>query len=195
MRAALLFSLILIAIFSGAASAQPASVDTELAKGRCRFIADDGEVGDYAEKRCPGLAGAQVYTVARPSRVSLSLRWRGNKSADIVQSWSLGTKLEWRGIGRKNALKPYAAIVTAIVRDLETDQNHKVIAVLRIEPRKACLAAAIDVDANKDAIALARQTADTETRTFICGSDQPRLVGAPSAWAQQVTGYDGKASK
>src|SRR6478609_4198319 len=99
MRASLL-SLTLIAVLAGQASAQPASVETELAKGRCRFIADDGEVGDYAEKRCPGLAGAQVYTVARPSRVSLSLRWRGNKkSDDIVQSWSLGAKLEWRGLG------------------------------------------------------------------------------------------------
>ena len=31
------------------------SVDTELVKGRCRFIDDDGEVGHYALKRCPGL--------------------------------------------------------------------------------------------------------------------------------------------
>src|SRR4051812_20228026 len=119
MRAILLLSLTLIPILASAASAQPASVETELAKGRCRFIADDGEVGDYAEKRCPGLAGAQVYTVARPSRVSLSLRWGRKKSGDIVQSWSLGTRLEWRGTGRRNAFKPYAAIVGAIVRDLE----------------------------------------------------------------------------
>src|SRR5581483_7557235 len=117
MRATFLLSLMLIAAFAGQASAQPVSVETELVKGRCRFIADDGEVGDYAEKRCPGLGGAQVYTVARVSRVSLSLRWGKKKADDIVQSWSLGTKLEWRGVGNKNAFKPYAAIVTAIVRD------------------------------------------------------------------------------
>jgi hypothetical protein len=171
------------------------SVETELVKGRCRFIADDGEVGDYAEKRCPGLAGAQVHTVARPSRVSLSLRWGKKTSGDIVQSWSLGTKLAWRGLGKRNAFKPYAAIVTAIVRDHETDQNHDVLAVLRIAPRNACLAAAIDVAANKDAMALARETADGAARTFTCGSDQPRVVGTPSAWAQQVTGYDGEPPK
>src|SRR5262245_61036777 len=123
MRAALLISLTLIAAFASPAFAQPASVETELVKGRCRFIADDGEVGDYAEKRCPGLAGAQVYTVARVSRVSLSLRWGKKKADDIVQSWSLGTKLEWRGVGKGKAFKPYATLVTAIVRDLETDQN------------------------------------------------------------------------
>src|SRR5438045_9578938 len=120
---ALLLSLTLFAVFASAASAQPASVETELVKGRCRFIADDGEVGDYAEKRCPGLAGAQVYTVARPSRVSLSLRWGRTKAENIVQSWSLGTKLEWRGTGRRNAFKPYDAIVLSIVRDHATDHT------------------------------------------------------------------------
>ena len=195
MRAALLLSLTLVAVFAGSASAQPASVETELVKGRCRFIADDGEVGDYAEKRCPGLAGAQVHTVARPSRVSLSLRWRGKKADNIVQSWSLGTKIAWRGFGARNSFKPYAAIVTAIARDHDTDQNHDVIAVLRIEPRNACLAAAIDVAANKDAMALARQTADGAARTFACGTDQARVVGAASVWAQQVTGDDGEPPK
>lgn len=131
MRASLLLSFALVvlsfalvATFACAAAPQPASVETELVKGRCRFITDDGEVGGYAEKRCPGLAGAQVYTVARPSRVSLSLRWGNAKAENIVQSWSLGTRLEWRGFGKRNAFKPYAAIVTAIVRDLETDQKH-----------------------------------------------------------------------
>ena len=44
MRAALLLSLSLtfIAISAGAATAESASVKTELVKGRCRFIADDG---------------------------------------------------------------------------------------------------------------------------------------------------------
>src|SRR5689334_16315951 len=139
MRARLLLPCTFIAIFIGPAWAQPTSVETELVKGRCRFIADDGEVGDYAEKRCPGLGGAQVYTVARPSRVSLSLRWRAKKADDIVQGWSLGKKLEWRGLGHGNAFKPYAAIVTAIMHDAEADRNdtHNVIAILRIEPRNA----------------------------------------------------------
>ena len=195
MRASLLLSFALVASFASAAAAQPASVETELVKGRCRFIADDGEVGDYAEKRCPGLAGAQVYTVARSSRVSLSLRWGKKKADDIVESWSLGTKLEWRGLGRRQAFKPYAAIVTAIVREEETDKNHNVLAVLRIEPRNACLAAAIDVEANKDALAMARRTADIDAPKFTCGSDKPRVVGAAGLAAQAVIGSGGEPPK
>jgi len=200
---ALFLSLTLIAALAAPALAQPVSVETELAKGRCRFIADDGAVGDYAEKRCPGLGGARVHTVARPSRVSLSFRWGkakggaegGAKTGHIVQSWGLGTKLEWRGTGTKRAFEPYAAIVTAIVRDQDAEKNYNVLAVIRIEPRNACLIAAIDEAGNKDALALARATADAQAPAFSCAKDRPRVVGEASAWAQAVVGVDGDPPK
>jgi hypothetical protein len=194
MRAYLL-SLTVIAALAAPALGQPVSVETELAKGRCRFIADDGEVGDYAEKRCPGLGGARVHTVARPSRVSLSFRWGKARAEDAVQSWSLGTRLEWRGSGTKQAFKPYAAIVTAIVRDQEAEKNYNVLAVIRIAPRDACLIVAIDEAGNKDALKLARATADRLAPTFACHKDQPRVVGEASAWAQEVVGVEGEAPK
>jgi hypothetical protein len=53
MRALALF-LLTIAAVEPALAQSAQSLDTELVKGRCRFIADDGEVGHYALKRCPG---------------------------------------------------------------------------------------------------------------------------------------------
>ena len=67
----LLLLLTLIAAEPALAQA-PISIETELVKGRCRFIEDDGEVGHYALKRCPGLNGIKVYTTAGVQQVSLS---------------------------------------------------------------------------------------------------------------------------
>jgi hypothetical protein len=94
MRAIL--AVMIIAMLAEPALAQTVtSMDTELAKGRCRFIETDGEVGDYALKRCPGLAGARVFTEAMGAHnVSLSFQWGKAKALDVVKSYSIGTKLE-----------------------------------------------------------------------------------------------------
>jgi hypothetical protein len=70
-----------------------------------------------------------------------------------------------------------------------------VLAVMRIEPRNACLIAAIDAAGNSDARALARATADQQAPTFSCGKHRPRVVGEPSAWAQEVIGWEEAASQ
>src|SRR5262249_28543509 len=114
---ALLLAFAVMAL-PGAALAQPlVKFDTELVKGKCRFIEDDGEVGHYALKRCPGLGGAKVYTEAGVHTVAMYFQWGGRRAkADVIKSDSLGTSLEWRGTGTKAAFKPHATIVTAIVK-------------------------------------------------------------------------------
>src|SRR5436190_19142275 len=94
-----LLALLMMTLAGPALAEAVTRIDTELVKGRCRFIADDGEVGHYAEKRCPGLAGARVHTVAGVNRVSLQFRWGKAKSRQVVESWSIGDKLEWRRRG------------------------------------------------------------------------------------------------
>jgi len=90
-----LLALLMMTLAGPALAETVTRIDTELVKGRCRFIADDGEVGHYAEKRCPGLAGARVQTVAGVNRVSLQFRWGKAKPRQVVESWSIGDKLEW----------------------------------------------------------------------------------------------------
>ena len=51
--------------------------------------------------------------------------------------------------------------------------------------------AVIDAAGNRDALALARHTADADAPTFSCARDKPRVVGAASTWAQGVIGYEG----
>jgi uncharacterized protein GlcG (DUF336 family) len=64
-----------------------------------------------------------------------------------------------------------------------------VLAVLRMEKRTACLAAAVEVAANKEANALAREAADT--RTFACDKDKPRPFGTTTEWMEQMIGVEG----
>jgi hypothetical protein len=193
MRATIL--ALAIAILPHPADAQTiTSIDTELVKGRCRFVADDGEVGHYALKRCPGLAGAQVLTEAGVNSVKLSFRW-GKRKVEVVNSGSVGTKLEWRGTKSRQGFKPHAVIVTIVVKEYPAEKRHNVLGVLRMEPRNACLMAVIDEAANEGALALARKTADSEAPSFSCATGKAKAVGAATQWTQEAIGYDGDPPK
>jgi hypothetical protein len=184
---------VLLGPIASASAGGQASATTELTGGRCRFIADDGEVGDYALKRCPGRGGASVYTEASPARVSLSFRWGKTRSADVVAGYSLGKTVEWRGLKKSGRFDPYAALVRVIlrddtVRDDGTFDTYNVLAIVRIAARAACLMAVIDEAANINAIVLARRTADADATAFACGKDRPKILGEPSLWAQKALG-------
>jgi hypothetical protein len=188
-----LLALLMMSLAGPALAEAVIKHDTELVKGRCRFIADDGEVGHYAEKRCPGLAGARVHTVAGVNRVSLRFGWGKARPKEAVESWSLGDKLEWRGRRKGAAFKPHATIVPVKVIDDPSQKIFTVLAVIRMEARNACLLAVIDEAGNTDALALARATADAEAPAFSCRRDaaKVRVVGEPSYWAQMVIGFPG----
>jgi hypothetical protein len=191
----ILFALAILAVTETATAQTVTSLDTELVKGRCRFIDDDGEVGHYALKRCPGLAGAQVYTEAGVHSVSLSFRWGKRKASDVVKSDSIGTKLEWRGIKSPQGFKPHAVLVTIVVKDHRADKKNNVLGVLRMEPRDACLMAVIDEAANSDALTLARATADKDAPSFSCKGGKAKAVGAATQWTQEVLGFEGDPPK
>jgi len=195
-----LFLIVAASLLSGPAFAQaPAAVSvvTPLnVKKPCRIVKDDGEVGDYTLVRCPGLGGSRVYTEASVANVTLSIRWGKADEGHVVNGYSLGEKLEWRGIKDKAGFKPHATIVRVIERDHDSMDNdgryktYNVLAVIRIGNREACPVAAIDEGANPDALSLARATADTEAPKFKCGQDKAKVVGKSTKWAQRTIGYD-----
>jgi hypothetical protein len=187
---AILLALVLAALPQPAQTQPVTSIDTELVNGRCRFIADDGEVGHYALKRCPGLAGARVYTEAGVNSVTLSFKW-GKRKVEAVSSGSVGTRLEWRGIKTRLGFKPHAVLVTIVVKDYPSEDRHNVLGVLRMEPRNACLMAVVDETANGDAQALARKTADAEAPSFSCANGKAKVVGAATKWTREAIGDDG----
>jgi hypothetical protein len=185
----------LVAIGGPSVHAQaPESIYTELLKGRCQFISIDEETNEEQVKRCPGHGGAAVLTRASHTNVYLSFRWSKKRaSEDVVSGWSLGDKVEWRGARQGKQFIPYAAIVRVITKDPETlSGGGHVLAVIRIEKQKACLAAGVDVTANKEANALAREAADTFAGTFSCQKDKPRLFGPATKSTEQVIGTDGE---
>lgn len=172
--------ILLLATSAGTALAQTVTViETELVKGRCKFIADDGEVGHYALKRCPGLDGWRVYTTAGAHDVTLSFRKGKGKDIEVFSNGSIGLKLEWRGIKNKQGFKPHAAIVEFIIKDYDLPNDkrdeYKVWGVIRIEPRNDLLAV-VDVAANPDALTLAKETLT------------PKIVGAETRWAKEAAG-------
>jgi hypothetical protein len=189
-RPAALLALALSLLAEPAVAQTVTSIDTELVKGRCRFIADDGEVGHYALKRCPGLAGARVYTESGVNSVKLSFRW-GKHKVEAVDSGSVGTKLEWRGTKTRQGFKPHAVLVTIVVKDYPAESRHNVLGVLRMEPRNTCLMAVIDEAANSDAVALARKIADAEAPTFSCANGKAKAVGTATKWTREAIGHEG----
>jgi hypothetical protein len=173
--------LLMLAASSGPALAQAVTaIETELVKGRCKFIADDGEVGHYALKRCPGL----------------SFRKGKGKEIEVFSNGSIGLKLEWRGIKDKQGFKPHAVIVELIIKDYDLPNDkrdeYKVWGVIRMEPRNACLMAVIDAAANPDALTLARHSADSDAPGSACIKNKetlkPRIVGAETRWAKEAAG-------
>jgi hypothetical protein len=197
MRAILIAVLTVLAT---SAMAQPVvSIDTELTNGRCRFIADDGEVGDYAMKRCPGLAGWRVYTEAKVRTVSLQFRKGNGKRIEATTNDTIGTKLEWRGTRDKQGFKPYAVIVQLVVKEYSNEADaladHNVLGVLRIEPKNVCLTAVVDEAANPEALTLARSTADKDAPALSCNGLKPRIVGTETTWTRQAIGTESETQK
>ena len=171
------------------------SIDTELVKGRCRFIADDGEVGHYALKRCPGLAGARVYTEAgvNVGQAVVPLgqaQGRGGQQRQRRRQAGMARDQDPSGLQAARG-----ASSTIVVKDYPAEKRHNVLGVLRMEPRNACLMAVVDEAANSDALALARKTADTEAPSFSCANGKAKVVGAATKWTREAIGYDGDPPK
>lgn len=134
------------------ALAQPAGLAvetryTELVGGRCKFISEEKGTGEEALKRCPGHGDLEVETFASHTLVSLSFRFsRTQRAENGVEGWSLGRRVEWRGLKGNKGFEPYAAVVRVLMKDPEAatpQPDGEILAVIRVDPREAeaCVAA------------------------------------------------------
>jgi hypothetical protein len=184
---------LLIAALASAASAQPTEPQTrytELIGGACKFVSIDKETNEELVKRGPGHGGASAETLSSHTTVSLGFRFSRRQRADsVVSGYTLGDKLEWRGLTGNQGFEPYAVIVRVTPKDADTMQGGgPVLAVLRFDPREmqVCLAALVDGRANPNPNELARATADRIAPAFLCGSDKPSVAGATTRWTSAV---------
>ena len=134
--------------------------------------------------RCEGLAGYPVYFAEGDLRQFVSVGADAEKRRAATQTLgafnsifdkgSSRATIEWRFDRRGERKLPYAIIVR--FHTSRDGRNGDVLVVSKVSDSEACHVAYIDALANKDAIALARQVADKQSKTFDC-SKEPSTEG------------------
>jgi hypothetical protein len=187
---ALAMSMAAMLVAETPAIAQTASsVYSLTAPKACRSVRPAGPQEDGGEWLCPGQAGLVVAIAEGDLRQTVSVgRNRKDAEQQPAASASFGPfnsttdTVEWRLDG---AGKPYAIIQRWHLADNDDPENNgqpktkQMLVVTRLPPGAVCHVALIDVAANPDANAIARQAADDIARGFACGTDKVKVVGSP----------------
>lgn len=186
--AAILSWMFVIAVQAYSADAAQSRF-TSIANKDCKFAPIGHEPGEEDDqfKTCPGLGGTKTVVNAFETRVRIGFRWPNGghpkKVIWVVEAWSAGFVIDWRGAKEPKGFLPYAAIVRMkFARDGGPEVGDQVLAVIRVRHDDACVMGAVDAGANRNANELAREIADARP-SFICGRDKPVIggVGTPSA--------------
>ena len=160
---------------------------TSTAPKDCRVKSAGNGVDGSTIRVCPGKVGLVVVISEDDLRESVSVgRTRAAADKEPAAEASFGpfnstTKtVEWRTADSK----PFAIIQRWHIAD-NTDEGKDgrpiakpLLVVTRLPPGPVCHVAYIDVKANPDANELARKAADETARSFLCGKDAVRVVGA-----------------
>lgn len=187
MSALLALSLVAAAIPS-AAGAQSSSVYTSTAPKDCRVLSKGGADEDGGSRLCPGQGGLSVLIAEGDLRETVSVGRSAKEAAEqpAAQGWfgpfsSTTDTIEWR---LDAEAKPYAIIQRwhlADNDDLEpkgSPRTKALLAVTRLPPGPVCHVSYVDAAANPNANELARRAADEIARSFRCGSDKVKVIGA-----------------
>jgi hypothetical protein len=134
--------------------------------------------------RCEGLAGLPVYVAEGDLRhfVSVGADAQKRRAAtqtlgafnSIFEKGQSRATIEWRFNRRGERRLPYAIIVR--FHTSRDGRNGDVLVVSKVSDAETCHVAYIDALANPDAIALARQIADSRAKSFDC-RQEPRTEG------------------
>jgi hypothetical protein len=178
-------------LLCGSAFAEPVSRYSSIENKACKFAPIGNEPGDDEDqsKTCPGPAGTQVLVNALGTRLRVGFGWTGRPPVApvpaVVEAWSAGEKIEWRGDAGKG-FAPYAATVRMLYPKEDTGQvGQQLLAVMRVARGEACLMGVVDIRANRKAYELAREIAD-RAPTFACGKDRPSVAGTATEWTQRL---------
>jgi hypothetical protein len=162
---------------------------TSTAANLCKKVqgSKGADEGDWGVRSCPGLAGFIVRMTEDDLRMTVSFgrsMAAAKKEPAARQGFGpfnlVNDRLEWRSV--KGAPQPFAIIQRWLIADNESpDKNGRplsvgLLVVTRLAPGSVCHAAYIDVRANPNAIAIARQAADEKARTFDCAG-KPEVAG------------------
>ncbi len=160
---------------------------TSTAPKDCRQIGKPNELDGSTTRVCPGKAGLVVLVAEDDLREIVSVGRSRDAAAKepAAQAWfhpfnSSQTTVEWRAVDAK----PFAIIQRWHIADnSDPDKDGRpntkaMLAVTRLPPGPVCHVAYVDVKANANSNELARRAADEFARTFKCGKDEVKIVGA-----------------
>jgi hypothetical protein len=135
--------------------------------------------------RCGGLGDLPVYVAEGDLRQFVSVGANAEKRRAATQTLgafnsmfekgSTRATIEWRFDRRGERKLPYAIIVR--FHTSRDGRNGDVLVVSKVSETETCHVAYIDALANPDAIALARQIADKQAKSFDCRKE-PHTEGA-----------------
>ena len=190
--AAILFSTTVIAAASADTADAAQSRFTSIANRDCTFapIGDEPGEDDDQLKTCAGLGGSKVLVNALETRLRIGFVWpkidRPGGPIWVVEAWSAGFVIDWRGAQGPKGFVPYAAIVRiTFARDGGPRVGDQVLAVIRVTAGNACVMGAVDVVKNRKANELAHEIADAHP-SFICGKDKPIIGGVGTSAAAEI---------
>jgi hypothetical protein len=160
---------------------------TSTAPKGCHVSSAGNGVDDSTIRVCPGKAGLVVLVSEDDLRESVSVgRNRAAAASEPAARAGFGPfnsttpTVEWRALDSK----PFAIIQRWHIADNNDEDNkgrpiaRPMLAVTRLPPGPVCHVAYVDVQANRDANALAREAADEAARGFACGNDEVKVIGA-----------------
>jgi len=153
----------------------------------CRVRSAGNGVDDSTIRVCPGKSGLVVVISEDDLREAVSVgRSRAAADKEPAAEMSFGpfnsttNTVEWRALDGK----PFAIIQRLHIADnADEDRDGRpvakpLLAVTRLPPGAVCHVAYVDVKANPDASELARKAADETARSFKCGKDDVKVIGA-----------------
>jgi hypothetical protein len=162
-----------------AAANRVKSLYTTIDLKACKQIKRHADGGAWL---CEGLPGAPVYFAEGDLREFISVGADAEKRRaarqtlgpfnTIFEKGATRATIEWRFNRRGERKLPYAIIVR--FHTSRDGRKGDVLVVSKVSETETCHVAYIDAKANKDAIAIARQIADTRTKTFDCRKDPVR---------------------
>lgn len=167
---------------SGQASAAPLeSAYTKIKIESCATLSEH-ELG--ATWKCPGFAGVPVFVAESDLRFFVSYGANGTEEKAFQVTPpnfnSINETLEWRYETTGGKRMPLATILRFFIDREGQNKRGQVLIVTRLGTNSTCHIAYIDARARKNANALARDIADTRSRTFDC-AQEPAIYGAPDA--------------
>ena len=160
---------------------------TSTAPKDCRVKSAGNGVDDSTIRVCPGKNGLIVLISEDDLReaVSVGRNRVGASKEPAAQSWfgpfnSTTNAVEWRSAnGRPFAIIQRWHIADGTDPDKQGRPNTKaMLIVTRLPPGPVCHVAYVDAIANPNANELARKAADEFARSFTCGKDEVKIIGA-----------------